>query len=179
MSLVIDVHTHMYTPVWLDLLKQHGGPDLEVKESLDSPETVFYRGASFCVLEPPHFDYQSRIKNMDEAGVDLAIITMPAPSVFWGNADQSLAAAVAANDDFQQAQSVYPDRIRWMASLPWEHPEAAVTELERACNAGAVGVLTLRNINGRHLTDELFAPVWKAIDSRSLPVLVHPTYPPA
>ena len=178
MSLVIDVHTHMYTHKWLELLRQHGGPDLEVKESLDSPNTVFYRGASFCVLEDPHFDYEVRIKNMDKAGVDVAIITMPAPSVFWGGPEHSLNAAQTANDEFSEAQTQYPDRIRWMASLPWEYPEAAVIELDRACKAGAVGVLTLGNINGRHLCDELFNPVWQAIDKRALPVLLHPTYPP-
>ncbi len=62
--------------------------------------------------------------------------------------------------------------------LPWEYPESAVIELERACDNGAVGVLTLGNINGRHLTDELFNPIWEAIDRRNLPVLLHPTYPP-
>ena len=178
MSLVIDVHTHMYTRKWLELLRQHGGPDLEVKESLDSPNTVFYRGASFCVLEDPHFDYEVRINNMDKAGVDVAVITMPAPSVFWGGPEHSLNAAQTANNEFAEAQTQYPDRIRWMASLPWEYPEAAVTELDRACLAGAVGVLTLGNINGRHLCDELFNPVWEAIDKRGLPVLLHPTYPP-
>ena len=65
-----------------------------------------------------------------------------------------------------------------MASLPWEYPEEAVAELERACEIGAVGVLTLGNINGKHLTDELFTPVWEAIDEKELPVLLHPTYPP-
>ena len=178
MSLVVDVHTHMYTDKWLDLLRSHGGPDLEVKESLDSPNTVFYRGASFCVLEAPHFDYRLRIKNMDKAGVDLAVITMPAPSVFWGGPEQSLLATQTANDEFAGAQNQYPDRIRWMASLPWEYPESAVSELERACDIGAVGVLTLGNINGRHLTDALFTPIWEAIDKRGLPVLLHPTYPP-
>jgi hypothetical protein len=44
MSLVVDVYTHMYTHQWLELLRLHGGPDLEVKESLDSPNTVFYGG---------------------------------------------------------------------------------------------------------------------------------------
>ncbi len=116
MSLVIDVHTHMYTDKWLELLRAHGGPDLEVKESLDSPNTVFYKGASFCVLEDPHFDYELRIKNMDAAGVDLAVVTMPAPSVFWGGPEHSLKAAQAANDEFAEAQSQYPDRIRWMAT---------------------------------------------------------------
>jgi aminocarboxymuconate-semialdehyde decarboxylase len=178
MSLVIDVHTHMYTQKWLELLRRYGGPDLEVKESLDSPNTVFYRGASFCVLEDPHFDYGLRIKNMDKAGVDLAVITMPAPSVFWGGPDHSLNAAQTANNEFAEAQSKYPDRICWMASLPWEYPDFAVKELERVCELGAVGVLTLGNINGKHLTDELFTPIWEAIDKRGLPVLLHPTYPP-
>lgn len=178
MSTVIDVHTHMFTRDWLGLLRKHGGPDLEVRESLDSPDTVFYRGASFCVLEAPHFDYEERIKNMDRAGVDIAVITLPAPSVFWGSAEDSLAAARTANDAFAAAQAAYPDRIRWMASLPWEHPESALQELDRACKNGAVGVLTLGNINGRHLTEEQFKPVWQAIDDRALPVLLHPTYPP-
>ncbi len=175
---VIDVHTHMFTKKWLALLRQHGGPDLEVRESLDSPETIFNRGASFCVLEPPHFDYAERITNMDAAGVDIAILTLPAPSVFWGTAEQSLEAARAANDEFSEEQRNYPERIRWMASLPWEHPDIAVQELERACDNGAVGVLTLGNVNSRHLTDELFVPVWQAIDDRALPVLLHPTVPP-
>ena len=100
MSLVVDVHTHMYTHNWLELLRRHGGPDLEVKASLDSPNTIFYRGASFCVLEDPHFDYQVRIMNMDKAGVDLAVITMPAPSVFWGGPEHSLGAAQTANNAF-------------------------------------------------------------------------------
>lgn len=175
---VIDVHTHMFTNKWLALLRAHGGPDLEVRESLDSPETVFYRGASFCVLEAPHFDYARRIDKMDAAGVDIAVLTLPAPSVFWGDAEQSLEAARAANDEFAEEQRNYPERIRWMASLPWEHPQLAVAELERACDNGAIGVLALGNINGRHLIDELFAPVWQAIDDRALPVLVHPTVPP-
>ena len=38
--------------------------------------------------------------------------------------------------------------------------------------------MVLANIGNRTLTDPLFAPVWKAIDQRGLPVLVHPTAPP-
>jgi aminocarboxymuconate-semialdehyde decarboxylase len=52
-----------------------------------------------------------------------------------------------------------------------------VVELERACEIGAVGVLTLSNINGTHLTDELFTAVWEAVDEKELPLLLHPTYP--
>ena len=31
MSKVIDVHTHMYTAGWLDLLKRKAGPNLTVE----------------------------------------------------------------------------------------------------------------------------------------------------
>ncbi|MBT7544900.1 MAG: 2-amino-3-carboxymuconate-6-semialdehyde decarboxylase, partial [Kordiimonadaceae bacterium] len=93
MSKVIDVHTHMYTSGWLNLLKQKGGPDLTVVAGLDSPETVCYKGASFCVLEPPHFDFELRIKNMEKAGVDMAVVSMPPPGVIWGKGKICLEAA--------------------------------------------------------------------------------------
>lgn len=174
---IVDVHTHMYSRAWLELLRRKGGPDLEVRESVDSPETVYYRGASFCVLEDPHFDYPARIEAMDAAGVDVAVITLSAPNVFWGGEATSLEAARISNDGFAEAQAGFPKRIRWMASLPWEYPEKAVEELGRACDNGAVGVMVLANINGRHLVDPLFEPVWEEIDRRGLPVLVHPTAP--
>ncbi|HUG77179.1 MAG TPA: amidohydrolase family protein, partial [Burkholderiales bacterium] len=43
---------------------------------------------------------------------------------------------------------------------------------------GAVGVMVLANIDGESLTHRKFAPIWKEIDRRGLPVLVHPTAPP-
>lgn len=178
MATVIDVHTHMYTPAWLELFKETGGPEYEVKESLDSPITMFRNGASFGPLEDKHFDFDLRIRNMKDAKVDLAILTLSTPSAFWGDEATSLKAATIVNDDFAAAQTQYPDHIRWMATLPWEYPEAAVGELDRACRMGAVGVLILGNVNGRHLTDPLFEPIWQAIDDRGLPVLMHPTVPP-
>jgi aminocarboxymuconate-semialdehyde decarboxylase len=175
---VIDVHTHNYTEGWLKLIREKGGPDYAIRESVDSPTTLFHRGASFGPLEPAHFDFDLRVKSMKAAGVDLAIITLSAPSAFWGGEKVSAEAARIANDEFRAAQAAHPDHIRWMATLPWEYPAAAVAELDRAVKLGAVGVLVLGNINGAHLTDPRFAPIWKAIDDRALPVLLHPTVPP-
>jgi aminocarboxymuconate-semialdehyde decarboxylase len=177
MATVIDVHTHMYTPRWLELLRQHGGPDYEVKASLDGPDTMYYRGGTFGPLHEGHFDYDLRVEKMKDAKVDLAIITLSAPSAFFGDEAVSTQAARIANDDFAAAATAHPDHVRWMATLPWEYPAAAVQELERACTLGAVGVFVTGNINGRHLVDPLFAPVWQAIDDRALPVLLHPTVP--
>jgi aminocarboxymuconate-semialdehyde decarboxylase len=175
---VIDVHTHMLNKEWLELLRQHGKPRYEVRKSLDAPEGIMLDGAPFMTPMPGHFDWELRIAEMDKAKVDMAIVSLTCPNVYWGDAETSLAAAKIVNDDYAKAQRTWPGRIRWMCSLPWQHPQAAVEELKRAHANGAVGVMVLANINEVSLTDERFASIWQAIDERALPVLVHPTAPP-
>ncbi len=178
--MVIDVHTHMLSRAWFELLKERGAPRFTVRPSRDQPAPlgIYQDGAPFMTPQPGHYDYELRIQKMDEAKVDLAIVSLTAPNVYWGDRATSLEAARLVNDSMAEAQGRWPDRIRWMCSLPWEYPEDAVAELERAHAAGAVGVIVLANVAGRSLTDPLFAPVWKAIDAKGLPVLVHPTAPP-
>ena len=174
----IDVHTHMLDREWLRLLKEKGAPRYEVAPIQGDLEGIYREGALFMTPMPGHFDYDLRVKDMDDAGVDLAIVSLTCPNVYWGDEAASCAAAEVVNESMAAGQRAYPDRIRWLASLPWEYPERAVAELERACAAGAVGVMVLANVAGRHLTDDAFAPIWRAIDDKGLPVLLHPSEPP-
>jgi aminocarboxymuconate-semialdehyde decarboxylase len=174
---VIDVHTHMFTPKWLELLKNEGGT-YNIKTRPDGQQEIFRGNTPVVIPQRGHFDYDLRIKHMDAAGIDMSIVSLTCPNVYWGNESVSCRAAVESNDTMAQAQTTYPDRIRWFTSLPWEYPERAVEELRRSCANGAVGVMVLANVSGRSLTDPFFAPIWAEIDQRALPVLVHPTDPP-
>ena len=174
---VIDIHTHMLTDSWLDLLAQHGGPKYDVKPTKAGERTIWLYGAPFMTLQKGMFDYEMRIENMNKAKVDVAIVSLTCPNAYFGDADISLKAAQIVNDSMSAAQTAYPDRIRWFTSLPWQYPELAKKELERTMKAGAVGVMVIANIDGKNLTDPLFAPTWKEIDKLGLPVLVHPTAP--
>ena len=178
-SPVIDIHTHMLTTRWLDMLREHGGDYLQVKPNPANGKPCVYKdGAPFMTINPAMSDYDLRVKRMSEAGVDMAVVSLTCPNVYFGGAQVSLAAAQEVNDDMAGAQTQYPERIRWFASLPWQYPDLAVQELNRALAKGAVGVVVLGNIGGKPLTDPLFAPVWKAIDDKALPVFIHPTTPP-
>jgi aminocarboxymuconate-semialdehyde decarboxylase len=115
---------------------------------------------------------------MNDCKVDICIVSLTCPNCFWGGSEVSLQAARIMNDDMAAARTAYPGRIEWLASLPWQYPDLAIAELERATAAGAIGVMVLANIDGKPLTDPAFEPVWRAIDAKSLPVLVHPTAPP-
>ena len=177
-SPVIDVHTHMLSEEWVSALKEHGAPRYEIKEVLGGLRSIHLDGAPFMTPVPPMFDYDERIRMMNRAGIDVSIISVTCPNVFWGGEDVSNRTAAMMNNTFRDAQARYAGRIRWFATLPWQYPARAVDELERAHAMGAVGVMVLANIDGRNLTDPEYAPVWLAIDSLALPVLVHPTAPP-
>jgi aminocarboxymuconate-semialdehyde decarboxylase len=174
---VIDVHTHMFTARWLELLQKEGGI-YSIKVRPDGQREIFRGDTPVVLPQKGHFDYGLRIEHMDAAGIDLSIVSLTCPNVYWGDEGISCRAARESNDTMAEAQSTYRDRIRWFTSLPWEYPQRAVEELERTCANGAVGVMVLANVAGRSLTDPLFAPIWAEIDRRGLPVLVHPTDPP-
>ena len=85
----IDVHTHMLNRGWFDLLRDHGGPKYRVGKGMDGGDAVFCDGASFLKPQPEHFDYALRIRDMNEARVDMAIVSLTCPNVYFGSAEAS------------------------------------------------------------------------------------------
>jgi aminocarboxymuconate-semialdehyde decarboxylase len=177
-SPVIDVHTHMLNPAWLALLEKHGGPRYTLKEVRGGLRAIHLHWAPFMTPVPEMFDWDLRVRNMDKAGIDVAVVSLTCPNCYWGGEEVSLAAARTMNDELARARKARPDRVQWLCSLPWQYPARALEELGRALQAGACGVMVLANIDGAPLTEAHFAPVWEAIDAKKLPVLVHPTAPP-
>ncbi len=174
---VIDVHTHMLTLEFLDLMRSASGGKYEIKKTKAGQDTIWHDGAPFMTLFSAMWDYEQRIRDMDTARVDFAIVSLTSPNVYWGDRATSLKAAQMVNDSMAAQRQARPDRIGWLCSLPWQFADDAKAELARCVAAGAVGVMVLANIDGRDLTDPGFVPVWQEIDRRGLPVLVHPTAP--
>lgn len=174
---IIDTHTHLASPAWLELLTAHGAPPFEVKPIGAGKRAIFANGHVFALLHPDLFERDKRIADMDEAGVDLSIVSLTTPGAIWGEEAFSVRAAVVSNDCLADAQEAHPERLRWIATLPMQYPDAAVRELARACGNGALGVLIGANVDGVPLTDPKFAPVWEEMNRRRLAVTVHPTLP--
>ena len=175
---VVDMHCHLLTESWVEQIKKHGKPEYGVARRVDGVECLVEHGTMSMTLEKKKFDYAGHVKAMDAAGIDVSVLSLTSPNVLWGGEKVSAETARLTNDGMAQAQSEFPNRLRWMASLPWQYPEAALAELDRACAAGATGVVVLANIDGKPLTDPSFASIWAEIDRRKLAVFCHPTIPP-
>lgn len=119
----------------------------------------------------------ARLADMDAAGIGMQVLS-------YGGFPQLLPAAQAielnkvANDKLAQVAKAHPKRFSGFATLPWQAPEAAARELERAVKElGLKGAL----INGRpgetFLDDARYAPILAALDELKVPLYVHPGLP--
>ena len=93
---VIDVHTHMLTREYLAFLDEHGGPKYECKPTKAGQESIWMLGAPFMTLMPETWDYEARIRDMDKAGVDLAVVSLTCPNAYFGDEAISIRAAKVA-----------------------------------------------------------------------------------
>ena len=125
---IIDVHTHAYTREWYEILRNEGG-EYNIQRRPDGKEEIFRGNTPVAFPQPGHFDYDLRMKQMDATGIDVSIVSLTCPNVYWGNEEVSCRAAKVSNDSMAEAQRNHPSRIRWYTSLPWEYPERAIEEL--------------------------------------------------
>lgn len=149
MSIVVDVHTHMVTREYLALLREKGAPKYTFRTLPSGFECIDKFGTPFFTLLPDMWNFPARIAAMDTAGVDVAVVSLTSPNAYLGDLDISVQAAQLMNNAFAEAQATWPDRIRWFASLPWQHANAAIAELKRARAMGAVGVMVIAKHRGR------------------------------
>ncbi len=168
---IIDIHTHMMHPAWVAAIGNHPGYGLS---ETAGKKMIALNGRPYMPVEAEMLDYGRRIADMDKAGVDVAIVSLTTPSVYWAEAEMAAKLARTANDDMAEQQAAWTDRIRFLATLPWQYPDAALAELDHAAGLGAAGIFVGANIEGLSLTDPALVPIWAEIDKRALPVLLHP-----
>lgn len=120
-----------------------------------------------------------RVAEMDEAGVDVQVLSLTSPGLEQAAAAESVAAAREVNDFLAEAIRHHPTRLAGFATLPTADPAAAAEELERAAGLqGVVGAVINGHCQGRHLDDEFFWPIFERLEGLDLPFYLHPTVPP-
>jgi predicted TIM-barrel fold metal-dependent hydrolase len=121
-----------------------------------------------------------RIAAMDEAGVDLAVLSLAAPGVEQLDGPKAIALARECNDELAAAVERYPGRLAGFATVPVSAPDAAADELERAMRKlGFLGAVINGHSQGRYLDDPFFEPILDRAAALKAPIYLHPTIPPA
>ena len=95
----IDIHAHFYPEGYLRLVEAEGAP-FGVSCSYAAPggPVIDVAGHKTPELEDRYYDIDARIASMDEQGVDIHVLSLTQPMVYWAGADLSLRLSAAYND---------------------------------------------------------------------------------
>src|SRR5277367_3420772 len=134
----------------------------------------------FAELQPKLLDLgDGRIADMDEAGIDLQVLSLA--SMGFDALDAATATALAhdVNDELAAAVRAHPNRLAGFAMVGLKDANAAAAELDRCVTRlGFPGALVDGTTQGLFLDDPRFLPFFEAAAHLNVPVYLHPALPP-
>jgi 2,3-dihydroxybenzoate decarboxylase len=120
----------------------------------------------------------ARLREMDEAGIDLQVLSQSAPASQKMPAELSIALSRHANDYLHEIIRNHPTRFAGFACLPTPDPAAAVEELERCVTKlGFRGAMVHGLTNGAFLDEPRFWPIFERAQTLDVPIYLHPAIP--
>ena len=176
-QLKLDLHTHFYTGAFFKTIQ-----DLPSEFSFGTSSTgqtiITYRGARFFGVTPAMTDVSKRIEDMDRVGIDVEVVSLSTPNVFFTDAKHQPEVASMINDSYAELIAQHPKRFKGFASIPMDAPDEALKELHRAIDTLKLnGVILLSNIGGKALTSPEYRPFFEEANRMKLCIFLHPMIP--
>ena len=130
-------------------------------------------------LAPLRWSAEASISFMDDAGIDVAVLSLSTPGVHTGDSEKAGTLARRCNEFSAELVRSRPDRFGGFACLPLPSIDASLTELSYALDIlGLHGVVLFTNSNGVYVGDAALEPVFKELERRKTVVYVHPNPSP-
>jgi len=179
--MIIDFQAHIFPPSYLDEMKRLDGAVILEEPDPYSGMCYFYDKKLKCRINTATFQGQNierRLEHMDRLGVDVHVLTIPAPGADRFEGDGAIKIAQVANDAIAGIARRHPKRFIGLFTLPTCNVKASLDELERSVNElGLKGFGCFANLNGQALDREELLPIYERLAKYKLPVYIHPTAP--
>jgi len=178
-GLRLDLHTHFYTQAYFDNIRESGG-DFSFDKSPSGQTIITHRGARFFGITPPMTNVDLRIEAMDRVGIDIQVVSLSTPNIFYTDGTRQPFVARMMNNAYADLIAKYPKRFKAFASIPMDNPDEALKELHRAIGDLKLnGVILLSNIGGKPLTSPQYRPFFAEANRMKLCIFLHPMLPVA
>jgi aminocarboxymuconate-semialdehyde decarboxylase len=166
-----DVHNHTVPREAVELLRRGDGYPIKVEGNFMEADRVR------AELTPVFLDPEAKLEQLTQAGLDAAVVS-GSPALFAYEADASRGASLCrvVNSGLADLCGFEPSRLRWLAHVPLQAPDAAAALLAEAARAGAVGAHIGTSVAGTPLADAGLDPFWTAAEEHEMPLMLHPAY---
>ncbi|MCC7486179.1 MAG: amidohydrolase [Burkholderiales bacterium] len=176
MSICIDAHSHFLPASILDLLRRDGaryGTPVQVRD--DGRIFVITPERPWGPIGPGFYDLDFRRRYLAGHGISTQVLTPP-PFLFyyWADPQASYGIIRAENDAIAEIVNGSAGRFAGLGTVPMHDAKLALRECDSIKRSGLCGVEIGSNVNGVDLDDERFWPIFEALESLGLAVLIHP-----
>jgi uncharacterized protein len=179
--MVIDFQAHLFPKEYIDEMKRLNGAVVLEDADPYSGMTYFYDKKLKCRINTATFqgqDIERRIEHMDRLGINVHVLTIPAPGADRFEGPGAAQLARTANRAIAAICGKYPKRFVGFFTLPTCSIKASLEELERSVDElGLRGFGCFANLNGKPLDREELFPIYERLAKYRLPVYIHPTAP--
>ena len=78
----LDIHTHYYTQGFFEAIRASGG-QFSFSTDPNGRPIITFNGARFFGIQPPMTDVAKRLEDMDRVGIDVEVVSLSTPNVFF------------------------------------------------------------------------------------------------
>ena len=174
---IVDVHGHLLVPEANALAAGHPREeaDAAAERAAFSAHSIEINQAQIKRVFPQLTDVDQRLADMADSGVTQQIVGPMPMHRYWAERPLALSLTRTVNEAIAAHCRKAPEQLHGLGTLPLQHPELAVAELEYAIDGlGLKGVSISTNVDGRDLADPSFEPVWEAAAELGAVVFIHP-----
>jgi len=159
MSITIDTHHHLLPDFFFEATNEKENP--------------------VGGLKPQRWTPESSLAFMDEAGIDVAILSISTPGIQMRDRYVGRDLARKCNEFADSLISEYPKRFGAFAGLSMSNTDDAIDEVKYALDVLKLdGVVLFTNTNGIYLGDLYWRPLFNELQHRKTVVYVHPNASP-
>ncbi|KAI1074509.1 uracil-5-carboxylate decarboxylase [Whalleya microplaca] len=195
-SRVVDVHTHMYPPAYVQLLESRKTiPLIRRFDGANDPRYIILPSEAEALdrttgdgsksthlpgrpVTSHYSSLQQKLHFMDTHSIDISVLSLANPWLDFVASAEAGETAKSINTEFSNMCATAPGRLFFFATLPLTAPPetllAAIGHIRglRSCRGVVLGTSGL----GRGLDDPALVPVFRALAANRLPVFLHPHY---
>jgi aminocarboxymuconate-semialdehyde decarboxylase len=176
-AMKLDLHTHYYPESYFRMLREIPS-EFSFDQDLTGRTIIKYRGARFFGVTQPMSDPAKRLADMDRVGIDIEVLSLSTPNIFFADERRQAEVARIVNDAYAELIAAHPNRFKGFASIPMDAPDQALEELHRAIDQLKLnGVILLSNIKGQPLTAPRYRPFFEEANRMKLCIFLHPMLP--
>jgi len=172
----VDVHSHVLPLEMVEAIRKRPR-DYQMRVEGAAEKELFIRDDRHTTPVYAEFhDADAKVEGMDRKGIDVSVISVtPVVFFYWLDAEAGLAAVRLMNDGIARMVAKRPDRLRGMATLPLQDPDAAVAELERVAKEhGFRSVEVGCRVRGELVSEPRYRPVLRRAQELGVFLFAHP-----